>query len=153
MSEVDLNKILLATITTHRPQLEHSQVKAELSLDEKMLIQGDQRRLQQVFSNLVINAIQAMPRGGTLRVVAQFQDEHIQISFIDSGKGFSNMALEHFAEFFYSEKEGGMGIGLSVASEIIKAHHGELRAANNTSGGAYVTVILPEMHSFLIPNS
>jgi len=153
MSEVDLNKILLATITTHRPQLEHAQVKAELHLDEKMLIQGDQRRLQQVFSNLIINAIQAMPRGGSLRIVAHLQDEHVQISFIDSGKGFSNTALEHFAEFFYSEKEGGMGIGLSVANEIIKAHHGELRAVNNTSSGACVTVILPAPHSFLIPNS
>ena len=64
------------------------------------------------------------------------------VSFADQGRGFSESALNHFAEFFYSEKEGGMGIGLSVANEIVKAHGGSLRAENRREGGARVIVRL-----------
>jgi signal transduction histidine kinase len=65
------------------------------------------------------------------------------VEFADAGRGFSAAALQRFGEFFYSEKEGGMGIGLSVAHEITRAHGGSLRAANRAEGGAVVTVTLP----------
>jgi C4-dicarboxylate-specific signal transduction histidine kinase len=67
----------------------------------------------------------------------------VQVTFADRGRGFSPKALQHFTEFFFSEKEGGMGIGLSVAAEILKAHGGSLTAANRPDGGALVTVDLP----------
>ena len=117
-------------------------MKAELAVNDGLLIQGDHRRLAQVFSNLIVNAIQAMPRGGSLSVRADKEASEVRITFTDTGSGFSPAALDHFAEFFYSEKEGGMGIGLSVAHEIIKAHGGRL-SAGNLSSGACVTVVLP----------
>lgn len=64
------------------------------------------------------------------------------ISFADEGKGFSPAALARFAEFFYSEREGGMGIGLTVANEIVKAHGGTLSVVN-VPRGAVVAVSLP----------
>jgi signal transduction histidine kinase len=67
----------------------------------------------------------------------------VKVIVTDTGKGFSSEALSRFSEFFFSEKEGGMGIGLSVASEIVKAHGGELRVANGAGGGARVMVTLP----------
>ena len=84
-----------------------------------------------------------MPRGGHLTAQAEMAGATVHITFTDTGKGFSNAALAHFAEFFYSEKEGGMGIGLSVANEIVKAHGGTLKAANRVEGGASVTIQLP----------
>jgi signal transduction histidine kinase len=70
----------------------------------------------------------------------------VEVTFTDTGRGFSTEALSRCSEFFFSEKEGGMGIGLSVASEIVKAHGGELRVANRVEGGARVTVSLPAHH-------
>ena len=65
------------------------------------------------------------------------------IRFRDSGPGFSAAALARHSELFYSEKEGGMGIGLSVTAEILRAHGGDLRVGNSPGGGAVVTFILP----------
>ncbi|MEI6536374.1 MAG: ATP-binding protein, partial [Verrucomicrobiaceae bacterium] len=145
MSELDAAQLLHASLASHRAQMDHAHVRAETVMEDGLLIRGDRRRLIQVFSNLIINAVQAMPLGGLLTVSAKsISSEHgTEISFVDSGSGFSERALQHFAEFFYSEKEGGMGIGLSVASEIVKAHGGELSVTNRGKGGACVTVMLP----------
>ena len=64
MSEVDVAALLQAALAAHRSQLEHAHVQATLNVDAKLIVHGDRRRLQQVFSNLIINAIQAMPSGG-----------------------------------------------------------------------------------------
>lgn len=144
MTPVPLSRVLAASVSAHRLQLEHAQVKAEAVIEEDLVVRGDERRLAQVFSNLITNAVQAMPRGGVLKIEAQRNgDAMAEITFADSGSGFSGVALARFAEYFFSEKEGGMGIGLSVASEIVAGHGGELLAANRGEGGARVTVRLP----------
>jgi len=66
-----------------------------------------------------------------------------ELIFADTGPGFSSAALARHADLFFSEKEGGMGIGLNVTAEILRAHGGELRVANSTAGGATVTLVLP----------
>jgi signal transduction histidine kinase len=86
----------------------------------------------------MINAIQAMPSGGTLTITACDGT----ISFADTGSGFSPTALKRWAEMLYSEKEGGMGIGLSVAREIVHAHNGHISVANRPAGGAIVQIEL-----------
>ncbi len=67
----------------------------------------------------------------------------LNLRFTDTGPGFSAAALARHAELFFSEKEGGMGIGLSVTAEILRAHAGKLRVENSPGGGAIVTFILP----------
>lgn len=79
-----------------------------------------------------------MPTGGWFTITAR---DHT-ISFADTGPGFSQAALTRWAEMMYSEKEGGMGIGLSVAQEVIRAHGGRLTVANRPEGGALVRIEL-----------
>ena len=67
--------------------------------------------------------------------------------FTDSGPGFSSEARTRYAEYFFSEKEGGMGIGLSVAQEIVAAHHGELHIDNPKGFGASVRLLLPKVEA------
>jgi signal transduction histidine kinase len=143
ISDVDVSTLLSQVVKAHQAQLDHAQVKLELQADASARAQGDAKRLAQVFSNLLVNAIQAMPLGGSLTIVCMSEEQQVIVTFTDTGKGFSNEALARFSDFFFSEKEGGMGIGLSVANEIVKAHRGELRVANRPEGGAIVTVSLP----------
>jgi len=84
-----------------------------------------------------------MSRGGLLEISATRAGDLVAVAFHDTGPGFSTRALEHHRELFFSEKEGGMGIGLTVTAEIIEAHRGRLEISNTASGGAVVTFHLP----------
>lgn len=106
-------------------------------------VRGDRARLQQVFRNLVLNAIQAMAHGGVIDITRHLEPGRCVITFHDCGPGFSQDALARGAELFFSEKEGGMGVGLNVAQEIISAHGGGLTLKNHPQGGAWVEVALP----------
>ena len=103
----------------------------------------DRRRMEQVFGNLILNAVQAMPEGGRLTITARADNGPLRVDFEDTGMGFSIAALARFSELFYSEKEGGMGVGLAVAREIVAAHGGRLTARNGSPAGAIVTVEIP----------
>ncbi len=73
-------------------------------------------------------------------------EERVQLAIRDSGTGFSAEALDRFGEPFFSEREGGMGIGLTLAREVVQAHEGSIRVSNTPEGGALVTITLP-LHS------
>ena len=118
---------------------DHAGVELSRELGDGIEWEMDADRMAQVFRNLAMNAIHAMPGGGELRVRVRAADG--AVTFADAGDGFSEEALQRWGELFFSTKEGGMGIGLSVAAEIVRAHGGELQVAN-TDGGAVVTVIL-----------
>jgi len=134
---VALDELLADTVRTLTPLAEHARANIAVT-GQAGKIDADARRMGQVFRNLITNAIQAMPTGGTLTIAAA---DH-SITFHDTGPGFSATALARCPQMFYSEKEGGMGIGLSVAHEILKAHGGRLLLANGDKGGAIVTVQL-----------
>ena len=108
-----------------------------------LTVAADSRRLSQGISNIVVNAIQAMPNGGTLNITGGRTDGRARLLFRDTGRGFSQRALARYAELFFSEKEGGMGIGLNVCAEVVKAHGGSLAVENAREGGAIVAITLP----------
>ncbi len=143
MSRLDLREILLRMIETMQAQAAHSSVVIEARLPDPVHVAGDQQRLAQAFRNLALNAIQAMPRGGTLVIEGTSVDDVARVTFADSGTGFSADALAHGSELFFSEREGGMGIGLNVVKEVIAHHGGTLSLENPPLGGARVTVTLP----------
>lgn len=151
LRELDLVASLRTVVGSQRARAEHAAVTIELEAPDSLLLHADGKRLQHVFRNLVDNAIQAMPTGGRLWIRVRRDGDRALVTFADEGRGFSNEALRRYAEFFYSEKEGGMGIGLSVAHEIAKAHGGSLHVENRSTGGAQVTVELPTVPS--IPGS
>jgi signal transduction histidine kinase len=142
-ARIDVGALLHGVVASNRGRSQHAAVQVEVDVEQDLFAEADGRRLGQVFHNLLTNALQAMPGGGRLRVRGLREGERVRVSFTDSGTGFSRAALERCAEFFFSEKEGGMGIGLSVASEIVKAHGGALTVGNAPAGGAIVVVELP----------
>ena len=100
-------------------------------------------QLQQVFLNLILNAYDAMPTGGELKINACTKNEKVEINFQDNGTGIAIEDQENIFEPFISTKEGGTGLGLTVSYNIIAALDGELEYISNNQSGACFQVTLP----------
>ena len=145
ISPVDLRELVEGVVKSMLPQAAHARVAIDGEVAPGLLVSVDARRIRQAVGNIILNAIQAMPNGGALQINGQ-NGAQVRLVFQDAGRGFSEKALLHYADLFYSEKEGGMGIGLSVSTEIVKAHGGALEVANLPQGGASVTLAFPAWH-------
>jgi signal transduction histidine kinase/HAMP domain-containing protein len=144
----DVNFVLKETLAFVKHQLDKHKVK----LEEKLTslpppITGNASQLQQVFTNLILNAIQAMPDGGELTVSNKVSEDKkiLEISFANTGEGIPEENLSKiFEPFFTTKKVGqGTGLGLSVSYGIVKDHGGELEVESAEGKGATFTVILP----------
>ncbi len=141
LAEVNLFEALRQALRLIEPQARHAGVLLESQLAEGspgLVILADRHRLQQVLGNLLLNAVQAMPRGGRVRVRVEDGAERVAVVVEDEGSGFSASALARLGEPFYSEKEGGMGLGLAVVKDICEAHGGGLAVETRSGGGARV---------------
>jgi PAS domain S-box-containing protein len=124
--------------------LRGSNVAADLSLPADLpLVEGDEGQLAQVIHNLVINAVQAMPRGGTLRVRAEADGLDVRVCFQDEGAGIPPAEREAVFLPYYSTKPTGRGLGLSAAHSIVSRHGGALVVEGAASGGACFVIELP----------
>lgn len=139
---VDVAAVLREVVQTLQAQALHAGVEVVSAVEGPLEILGDGQRLSQAFRNLILNAIQAMPRGGTLRLSAEEHGRELRLRFADTGPGFSEAALAHGAELFFTEKEGGMGVGLNIVASIVEAHGGRLELQNDPKGGAVALVSL-----------
>ncbi len=146
---VDLNEATREVIALSRSELQRSQVISRLELaDDLPPVTGDRVQLQQVVLNLVLNATDAM-RGIDNRpmqlIVRTERDEgdHVRLTVQDAGVGLEAQAVDKLFEPFYTTKNGGMGIGLSVSRSIIENHQGRLWATPNDGPGAAFSFSLP----------
>jgi PAS domain S-box-containing protein len=109
-------------------------------------VHGDRELLQQAFLNLMLNAKDAMPGGGTLKVAAQRSiDGYVEIEVEDNGVGISNSELPKIFDLYYTTKEAGSGIGLSLVYRIIQLHDGEVEVHSTPKLGTRFTIKLPEV--------
>jgi two-component system NtrC family sensor kinase len=101
--------------------------------------------INQVFMNLLLNAAQAIPEHGTIRIVTEVVGDHACVRIIDSGPGIPDDALPHLFEPFFTTKAPGKGtgLGLSISHGIVARHGGRIEAANLPGGGACFSVCLP----------
>jgi two-component system sensor histidine kinase PilS (NtrC family) len=144
-SKVDVAALLKQTFTLlrHSAEIHESQIIQEEVPDTPLLIDADAEQLQQVFWNLARNALQAMPKGGTLTAnVQQRLPSRLQIAFTDSGRGMSPEQVEHLFEPF-SSTTGGTGLGLSIVYQIIRDHGGTINVRSRQGQGTTITIELP----------
>jgi len=106
-------------------------------------IQADANMLYQSFLNIFINAMQAMPAGGTIDVGISADDHIVTVNFDDQGQGIDDRVLEKIWDPFFTTKEMGTGLGLGIVKNIIESHGGSIQILNREQGGARVTVELP----------
>lgn len=125
----------------HNPDMARHDVSVEIP--ERLIVAIDSRLLGQVFSNLLLNASQAMEQPGSITVAARVIDEEIVIDVSDTGPGISAANLESIFEPFVTTKARGTGLGLPIAQHNVQAHGGRLWARNLESGGARFTIAMP----------
>jgi len=136
-----------AALQTYKEELAGRRI--ELSTDFREAVpdaQGNPEQIQQAVSQLVRNAIQAMPDGGKLTVrLVDVEGEALKLSVSDTGKGIPTPIRERIFDPFFTTKDrhAGTGLGLSIAHTVVLAHHGKLSVESEEGRGATFTVLLP----------
>jgi two-component system NtrC family sensor kinase len=105
----------------------------------------DENQIQQVFINILLNALQAVDKNGRVTVTSQVDnhDNKINVTIADNGCGIARNELEKIFEPFFSTKASGTGLGLSVSFGIVKSHQGEIRAYSKPGKGTRFVVQFP----------
>jgi two-component system sensor kinase FixL len=110
---------------------------------EPAQINCDPDKLRQVFMNIISNGLEAMPRGGSIRIMTQRSPNGIEIKISDEGIGISEEDLQRIFEPFYTTRTKGSGLGLSISYKIVEAHNGEISAISSPLKGTTFIVRLP----------
>ncbi len=141
---VQINDLLAKTISFIKPELKNSKIKIIEEYEKEMpvfLIDPD--RIQQVFINIIKNAVHAMPKGGTFRVQTVGKEKLCIIHFQDTGVGIPNDVLPRIFDAYYTTKEEGSGLGLMIVHQIIREHGGRIEVSSKPNRGTTFTIILP----------
>ena len=146
-SSIEAGEIMLSTLALVKNQIMLAGIKLDMEIPEALPpVRGNIRSLQQVFMNLLLNAIQAMPNGGAITInVAAEPPDFVRFDIGDTGVGMEPEAIEHIFEPFFTTKSVGQGtgLGLSVAYSIVKRHQGQIKVKSEIGKGTVFTVLLP----------
>lgn len=151
---VDMRRLIDETIALVRPQADEQGVEVTLEGDASPAeIRGDRERLKSCFSNIAINALQAMPGGGRLHARVEKLDGAVEVEVSDTGVGISDEALGKIFEPYFSTKQAGFGLGLAVTKAIIEEHQGSIEVRSQPQRGTTFTVMLPVADSNRVSQS
>ncbi len=153
VQRVDLAEVVEAAVETVKPAAEARGVRVQVVLDPVAgPVSGDPGRLQQVFWNLLINAVKFTPRDGRVQVMLERVNSHVEVSVIDSGEGITPEFLPQVFDRFRqadgstTRRHGGLGLGLAIVKQLVELHGGNVRAKSAGVGqGSTFTVMLPVM--------
>jgi signal transduction histidine kinase len=144
---LELHRVIDDALAFSRFQNRQNRVTVVRSFGEVPNVIGDADLLHQVFLNLILNALQAMPDGGTLEIGTWASDGRVTVVFEDNGPGIPNADHQRIFDPFFTTKEVGVGtgLGLSVALGIVEAHEGtiEVSDSHGPGGGARFSIHLP----------
>lgn len=144
VEQVDLLELLnhVLSLTSQQLGQKHIDVKTDLP-DSLPMIYAVSGQIQQIFFNLILNSLDAMPNGGELTVSAKAVPNGVEMLFQDNGPGIPEEKRENVFEPFFSTKDGGTGLGLTVSYNIVTAHGGTLDLMDGPGPGARFRLFLP----------
>lgn len=151
VQHVNIDQAVEAAVEAIRPAAEAKQIHVQVALDRQAgSVSGDPTRLQQVFWNVLSNAVKFTPRGGRVEIALKRVDSHVEVVISDTGIGiapdFLPSVFERFrqADASTTRRHGGLGLGLSIARQLVELHGGSIRAESAGPGhGAAFSVELP----------
>lgn len=142
--KVAISEVLDSVIEMHQAEASQRGVTVE-HVDEGDVppVLGDREKLRQVFVNLFVNALDATPHGGSVRLTTRREGDRVRIEVIDTGCGIAEADLLRLFDPFFTTKPGGTGLGLSIVRKILEQHGGSLRVGSKLNQGTTVAVELP----------
>ncbi len=163
---VPLRGLVEELVASLSVQLEAQSIRAEIDIPPDQQVTADREMIRRALANLMLNAVDAMPQGGTLSVRSVYRahgdcpefcgrtpqksglsplvtPHAVEIEVADTGPGLSDEALRRAFEPFYTTKPSGTGLGLAIVFRIAEVHRGSVAAANRPDGGAVFTIRLP----------
>lgn len=144
IKKVDVNQIVENILVLLKHQFKLFNITLVKQLDLKLdPIHADPSQLQHVFHNIISNSVDAMPKGGTLTVNTSAKDGYVEVKFADTGCGIPKKNLGKLFDPFFSTKEAGTGLGLSLSFGIVEAHKGQIVVKSSINKGATFILKLP----------
>lgn len=152
LSCVDINSILTTTLKFALQHRGGVNIVKRVELEPGLPpVYADDKQMQQVFLNLLLNAYQAMPEGGVLTVKTSLvhldDKEYVRVDVSDNGPGIPSQILEKIFTPFFTTKAQGTGLGLPICRKLVKLHEGDIRVSSDNETGTVFTVELPACHA------
>ncbi|MBF0343157.1 MAG: PAS domain S-box protein [Nitrospirae bacterium] len=141
--EIQLSEVIDESLFMLMPLIESRGVNLHRDNGNGYVISGDGELLKQVFMNIIINAVQVTPDGGTIKLIERTDDTNVIVEIVDEGEGIKHENLERIFDPFFSTKEKGTGLGLAIASKIMLVHDGAIKVKSELGRGSCFQLYLP----------
>jgi signal transduction histidine kinase len=139
-----LQKIVSRCLLILEPELEAKSVNLQRSIPDTIItILGDDKRLQQAILNVLLNAVQAVAIGGVIEISLREGNKSAIVAVSDDGVGIAEKHLKEITKPFFTTKDRGSGLGMSIVSAIMKEHGGDLGIESTQGQGTVVTLHIP----------
>jgi PAS domain S-box-containing protein len=137
-------EVLEETLKILKTEFKNRAIQVSVDIPESVpAVRLDRQQIKQVFFNLIKNALEAMPDGGSLKIVFGVGDAFVEIAFMDSGVGIPQEELSSIFEPYHTTKKKGSGLGLMIVQRIVEDHGGEIEVASKLGQGACFKIRLP----------
>jgi signal transduction histidine kinase len=140
----DMHALIHQSCTLLGAQIEKKQITVSEQLDAvDPMLECDAEQITQVLLNLILNSLQVLASGGSIRVTTRDSAEQFFIEIADDGPGIPVEERSRIFEAFFFRREGGVGLGLAIVQQIVATHGGDIEAGESDLGGACFTIALP----------
>jgi len=145
LQEVNLEEMIRSVVQLFQAQLAHgpAAIHTDLRLDGVPPVNGDPVLLRRVVENLVLNAIDAMPQGGTLTFRTELDHTSVVFELSDTGQGLTSEECERLFTPYYTTKQHGTGLGLAIVQSVVSDHHGKISVSSTRNFGTTFRIELP----------
>jgi two-component system, NtrC family, sensor histidine kinase HydH len=142
--KAQINHVIEEVIQLFNPQFTQKKVEVKTSLAQDLPeFDFDPEQIKQVLLNLIKNASEAMPEGGTIRVATTSEEDQVFVEVSDTGTGIPPQSINELFRPFFTTKKGGTGLGLAVSYKLIQDHNGDIKIKSEPDQGTVVTIQIP----------
>jgi two-component system phosphate regulon sensor histidine kinase PhoR len=146
----DIQTVISSVVLMKKQQMEELKHSLIMNIPSNLpLLMMDTQRMEQVFLNLLDNAVKFTPAGGKIEIKVSLDSKYLRVDVVDNGRGISSEDIKRiFERFFRSDKSrshviGGTGLGLSIVKHIVEAHQGKIEVESTLGCGCRFSVFLP----------
>ena len=139
----DMSRLLDETLSSLKAAFDEHHVTIEKNYSQTPQVEIDPEQMRQVLVNLMMNALEAMPSGGTIACAVRVHEETVEVAVSDTGKGIGDETMKEIFNPFFTTKEGGTGLGLAIVQRIVSEQGGRITVESSNNKGTCFKLFLP----------